>query len=155
VCALTGWPIGHALLVSRDDPAQLVSSGVWRMTDERRYAAFREATENEPLPIPDSLAGAAVATGKPVLVSTADFRGDPARSMTVSVVSIETTAADDDDSRVVPLSGLRGSRATEWIALGLRAGMAVPILAGSNVVGVLEFFSGEPLASDPELLDLL
>src|SRR5262249_55445699 len=97
VCALTGWPIGHALLVSRDDPAQLVSSGVWRMTDERRYAAFREATENEPLPIPDSLAGAAVATGKPVLVSTADFRGDPARSMTVSVVSIETTAADDDD----------------------------------------------------------
>jgi PAS domain S-box-containing protein len=75
--------------------------------------------------------------------------------MTVSVVSVGTTGADGDDSRVVPLAGLRGSRATEWIALGLRAGLAVPILAGSNVVGVLEFFSGEPFAADPELLELL
>jgi PAS domain S-box-containing protein len=75
--------------------------------------------------------------------------------MTVSVVSTGTSGIQTDDPHVVPLAGLRGGRATEWATLGLRAGLAVPILAGTSVVGVLEFFSGEPFAADPELLDLL
>ena len=56
---------------------------------------------------------------------------------------------------MIPLEGIRGSRAAEWLELGLRAGLAVPVMAGSTVVGVLEFFSDEPLAVDAELLELL
>ena len=37
---------------------------------------------------------------------------------------------------------------------GLRSGFAVPILASSEVVGVLEFFSAEPAAEDASLLEL-
>ena len=39
VCRFTGWPIGHAFLVSRDDPDELVSTGIWRL--ERRGAVRR------------------------------------------------------------------------------------------------------------------
>ena len=56
---------------------------------------------------------------------------------------------------MIPLEGRRGSRAAEWIELGLRAGLAVPIMAGSDAVGVLEFFADEPFPADPELLELL
>ena len=47
VCRFTGWPIGHAFLVSRDDPDELVSTGVWRLRDEAQFGAFRTATEGE------------------------------------------------------------------------------------------------------------
>src|SRR5262249_1020165 len=59
------------------------------------------------------------------------------------------------ESFVVPLDGPRGSRAEEWVELGLRAGLAVPIMAGSTAVGVLEFFADSPFAADTELLELL
>jgi len=36
--------------------------------------------------------------------------------------------------------------------LGVRAAFAVPMLAGKEVIGVLEFFSPEPTAADPALL---
>ena len=36
---------------------------------------------------------------------------------------------------------------------GLKAGIAVPILVGTSVVGVLEFYADEPLAPNPTLLD--
>jgi ammonium transporter len=155
VCELTGWPIGHALLVSRDDPAQLVSTGVWRINDEQRFAAFRAATETEALSIAGTFAGVAVDTGKPVIVSTEDLLEDPVRSVIVSVLSVGPKGASNEGSQVVPLQGLRAGRAPEWIELGIRAGLAVPIVAGPNVVGVLEFFSGEPFPYDAELLDLL
>jgi PAS domain S-box-containing protein len=38
---------------------------------------------------------------------------------------------------------------------GVRAGFAVPLLAGQEVVGVLEFFSPEPAPLDQRLLDLV
>ncbi len=155
VCSLTGWPIGHALLVSRDDPSRLVSTGVWRISDENRFETFRAATEREPLRRASSMAGTAVDTGKPVLVSSEDLRGRPAESVMLTVVSPDATGEVSGAARVIPLEGLRGSRSAEWIELGLRAGIAVPILAGADVVGVLEFFSSEALAADPELLDLL
>jgi ammonium transporter len=155
ICSLTGWSVGHALLVSRDDPTQLLSTGVWRLSDEERFAAFRDATETEALRIAGSVAGVAVATGKPVVVSTDDLRGEPARSVVVSVVSLGPTGVSTEDTHVVPLEGLRGRRAADWIDRGLRRGVAVPILAGTDVVGVLEFFSGEPFAFDAELLELL
>ena len=56
---------------------------------------------------------------------------------------------------MIPLDGIRGSRTAEWLELGIRAGLAVPVMAGSTAVGVLEFFAEESLTVDAELLELL
>jgi PAS domain S-box-containing protein len=41
------------------------------------------------------------------------------------------------------------------LAAGLTTGIAVPILVGTSVVGVLEFYAAEPLAPEPALLDAM
>ena len=41
------------------------------------------------------------------------------------------------------------------LAAGLKAGIAVPILVGQAVVGVLEFYANEPLAPEPALLEAM
>ncbi len=43
VCALTRWPVGHALLVQRD--GRLLSSGVWELHDPERFAELRRVSE--------------------------------------------------------------------------------------------------------------
>jgi ammonium transporter len=151
----TGWPIGHAFLVSRDDPDELVSTGVWRITDEGRYGAFRAATEGDAVRAGVGLPGVALAAGKPVFVSSNDLLGSPVESATLSVMSLKPAGEESKESIVVPLEGRRGRRADEWIELGLRAGLAVPIMAGTTAVGVLEFFADEAFEADAELLELL
>jgi ammonium transporter len=150
----TGWPIGHAFLVNRDDPDELVSTGVWRLEDEERLGAFRAATEGERIRKGRGLPGVALEVGKPIFVTKDDILGPGAGSARLRVLSLQS---DDGDpaSVVIPLEGLRGGRAEEWVELGLCAGLAVPILAGAKAVGVLEFFADEPFTADPELLELL
>ena len=152
VCDFTGWPIGHAFLVSRDDPEELVSTGSWRIEDEERFAQFRAATQRQHVRAGRGIAGVALQTRKPVLASSGDLIGRPADAATLHVVSVEP---EGTSPVVVPLEGFRASRAAEWVELGLNAGLAVPIMAGSHAVGVMEFFAEEPLPADPELLDLL
>ena len=41
------------------------------------------------------------------------------------------------------------------LAVGLAAGVAVPLLVGHEVAGVLEFYASAPLAPAPTLLDAL
>ena len=154
VCRFTGWPIGHAFLVSRDDPDVLISTGIWQFSDGERYTAFRAATEEEPVPVGRGLAGVALEKRRPVFATSDDLIGDPAESATLTVVSLDP-AGGSTTSRVIPLEGIRGSRAAEWLELGIRAGLAVPVMAGSTAVGVLEFFAEESLTVDAELLELL
>jgi ammonium transporter len=154
VCRFTGWPIGHAFLVSRDDPDTLISTGIWRLRNSERYSAFRAATEDEPFPAGRGLPGVALEKRMPVFATSDDLIGDPADSASLRVVSLDV-AGGTTTSRVIPLEGLRGRRVALWLELGLRAGLAVPVMAGSTVVGVLEFFSEEPLSADAELLELL
>jgi ammonium transporter len=155
VSRFTSWPVGHAFLVSRDDPDELVSTRVWHMDDEERYRAFRAATEGERIRVGTGLPGVAFEARKPVLVSSHDLLGQAADAAALTVVSLESGDNRSSPSVVVPLEGLRWERATEGLALGLRAGLAVPIMAGANAVGVLEFFSDEAFAADAELLELL
>jgi ammonium transporter len=149
----TGWPIGHAFLVSRDDPELLVSTGIWQLTDDERYAEFRAATESEPIRIGWGVAGVALELRRPVYVSSDGLRGSPAQA--VELIVVPAGPGEEPTSRLVPLEGLRGQRAADWFDLGLRAGVAVPIMAGTEAVGVLEFFSEAPFAADPEALELL
>jgi len=46
-------------------------------------------------------------------------------------------------------------RARQAIEIGVRAGFAFPILIGTKVVGVMEFFSEEALEPDPKLLEVM
>ncbi len=154
VCAFAGWPIGHAFLVGRDDPGQLVPTGIWRIRDEQRYSDFRAATEGQRFTAGMGLPGVALETRKPVFASSDDLQGHAAGMATVTVVSLDSVGGGATPV-VVPLEGVRASRLDEWIELGLRAGLAVPIMAGANVVGVLEFYAEEPFLADAELLDLL
>ena len=151
----TGWPIGHAFLVSRDDPDELVSTGIWRLDDEQRYGPFRDATEGEPFRRGRGLPGVALEVGRPVFASKDDIVGPGADAARLSVLSLGSDGNESPRALVVPLDGLRGARAVEWVDLGLCAGLAVPIMAGTKVVGVLEFFADQPFAADPELLELL
>src|SRR5262249_34977344 len=80
VFRFTGWPLGPAFLVSRDDPDVLLSTGVWRISDEQRYGAFRAATEDEALPAGRGLAGVALETRLPVFATSDDLIADPAEA---------------------------------------------------------------------------
>jgi ammonium transporter len=155
VCRFTGWPIGHALLVSRDDPDELVSTGIWRISDEQRYGVFREVTESERVRSGRGLPGLALETRKAVFASSDDLLGRPADSVTLTVLSLESADDESRDSVVIPLEGRRASRVDEWLGLGLHAALAVPIMAGSDVVGVLEFFADRRFVPGGELLELL
>ncbi|NQU60721.1 MAG: PAS domain S-box protein [Rhodospirillales bacterium] len=66
VCAITGWPIGHAFFVDKEDPDRLVSSGLWYFDDPDRYRTFRQVTEELELKKGDGLPGRVLATGKPL-----------------------------------------------------------------------------------------
>jgi PAS domain S-box-containing protein len=90
----------------------------------------------------------------PFFASSDDLLGDPAQAAMLTVVKLDPSGGSTT-SHVVPLEGPRAGRATEWVELGLRAGLAVPVMAGSTAVGVLEFFADESLSADAELLDLL
>jgi ammonium transporter len=149
----TGWPIGHALLASRDTPAQLASTGIWSLRDEKRYREFRAASERDRIRVGRGLAGVAFEAGKPTLATAEGLIGTPAESVTLTVISPESVAAGR--TVTTPLEGERGSRSAEWLELGLHAGLAVPIMAGTTAVGALEFFAEEPIAADPELIGLL
>jgi ammonium transporter len=155
VCTHTGWPIGHAFLVSREDPEQLVSTGVWHFNDEQRHRAFREATESQPHRVGSGLPGVAVETRQPVFVSADDLTGHPAESARLTIVSLEPLTETNRRSLVIPLDGPRGQIAETLVALGLRSALAVPIMAGSDAVGALEFISDEQPVADEELLELL
>jgi ammonium transporter len=155
VCSFTGWPVGHAYLVSRDDPDLLVSTGIWSMRDEERYAAFRAATEGESLRAGSGLPGVAFQTRQAVYVASEDVAADPSASARLTVVSLEPLGGAVSRSVLVPLETSRARKAATWATLGLRAGLAVPIMAGPSAAGVLEFFSDEPFLVDADLLEIL
>jgi ammonium transporter len=155
VCRYTGWPIGHAFLVSRDDPDELISTGIWHFDDEERYSALRAATETgERLRAGYGLPGVALEAGRPAYVSHYALPGRSAESATMTVLPWPAMG-ESATPTVIPLEAVPGTRAGEWVALGLHAGLAVPVMAGTSVVGVLEFFAHERFTADPELLELL
>jgi Amt family ammonium transporter len=153
-CRFTGWPIGHALLVSRDVPEQLVSTGIWRVTDEGRFGAFSSATQTACSRAESGLPAVALQTRRPVFVSSDDPLGSRAGSVTLTLFPLGPASDRAPEPLVVPLEEA-GARSADWVALGLRSGLAVPVMAGSTVVGVLEFFTDEALQADTELVELL
>jgi GAF domain-containing protein len=45
VCALTGWPVGHALLKTDEDKEELHSARLWHLDGPERFETFRRVSE--------------------------------------------------------------------------------------------------------------
>jgi ammonium transporter len=155
VSRFTGWPIGHAYLVSRDNPDVLLSSGIWRLNDDTLYGSFRDATDGRLYREGSGLPQIAVRVRQPVHVSTDEPDAGPGASVTLTVVAADTFPEPSRRSHPMPLEEVLGSRTTAWVDLGLRAGAAVPIMTGPDAVGVLEFMSGESFPADDDSLALI
>lgn len=125
VCAFTGWPVGHAYMVNFDAGGVAVSTGLWHLDDEERFATFRSVTE-----------GRSWGASKAGLVRRVLVNGKPAWIIDVT-----------KDPGFV--------RAKSAKEIGVRAGFAFPVLAGSEVHAVLEFFSDKPAEPDEAVLELM
>src|SRR5262249_41199968 len=68
VCELTGWPVGHAYLVSGADPPELVSSSAWHLDRPQDFAQFREVTAVTRLAAGEGLPGRVFARKEPVWI---------------------------------------------------------------------------------------
>jgi signal transduction histidine kinase/ActR/RegA family two-component response regulator len=62
ICALTGWPVGHAYLASEESPPVLVSAGLWHLDRPDRFARLRQSLAVARVPAPESLPGRVLAT---------------------------------------------------------------------------------------------
>ncbi len=126
ICSFTGWPIGHALVLARDGSGDMVSSGLWHLQSTENLAIFREATGG----------GRWKANGKGL----------------VGRVLAERKAAWLMDVTAPEANFVRCEQA---YAIGIRAGFAFPVLAGREVVAVLEFFAEQPREPNEVVLDLM
>lgn len=124
VCGYTGWPLGHAQIVSRKDPSRLDPSEVWHVGDTGRFDAFRRITRETRFVKGQELPGKALATRLPHWAE--DFASDP---------------------RFLRMKQAQESR--------LRGAFCFPLIAGEEVVAVLEFFSETPAPPDEDWMALM
>lgn len=70
ICNHTGWPIGHAFLLSRDNET-MVPSGVWHLEDPVLYQPFRRLTETKVFVKGEGLVGRTFAAEAPIWIPDA------------------------------------------------------------------------------------
>jgi PAS domain S-box-containing protein len=124
VCAHTGWPVGHAYLLSQEANDELLPSKLWYLDDPARFEVFRRVTEATPLVRGAGLPGRVLATGEPAWIMDVTCDSNFPRSDLAAEISV-------------------------------RAGFAFPIVVGTDVVAVLEFFAVEPIKPDDGLLRVM
>jgi diguanylate cyclase (GGDEF)-like protein len=130
VCRYTHWPLGHLWLVNGPrGQEQFDSTGTWydeaRRDDADPVQALRARTEAAAFVAGVGLPGAVVRSGAPVWIDTA--------------------ATDTVEIPRLPLI----------VDAGFASLFAFPVMIGSEVVAVLEFFSRERVAPEESLLRLM
>ena len=75
ICNITGWPVGHALVVDRASGSELVSTQVWHEEEPGIAAAMKQATREMRFTRGVGLPGMILASGEPAWV--ADAAADP------------------------------------------------------------------------------
>jgi PAS domain S-box-containing protein len=128
VCDLTGWEVGHLLLV--DGAGELVSTPVWRGAGLDRCAPLVAATDEATFVPGEGLPGVALRTGQPV-----------------SVTDVHAGLAGLADA---PLP-----RAAVASACGVTAAFAFPVAVHGEVLGVVELFASDPDPPGPALQEVL
>lgn len=76
ICALTGWDAGHAFLVDRNNPEQLIASGIWHEAKPGCAAAMREASDGLVFSIGEGLPGEVLRQDAPVWLSDINIEGN-------------------------------------------------------------------------------
>ncbi|MBT3305513.1 MAG: PAS domain S-box protein [Alphaproteobacteria bacterium] len=69
VCELTGWPIGHAYVLSTDDPDILLPSGIWNLVASERFEEFCKVTNSMTFSKGEGLPGRVLGSGKPFWIA--------------------------------------------------------------------------------------
>jgi diguanylate cyclase (GGDEF)-like protein/PAS domain S-box-containing protein len=129
ICTHSHWPVGHAWVQDRENPAALVSSHLWHPDHHWAHAntpmaVFRRASEQTRLLPGECVCGRMLENGQPVWCRDAGQEPD-------------------------------FQRGAELGAAGLRGYFAFPVVSGGETAAVLEFFSHEARLPHPDLLDLL
>ena len=124
ICEYMDWPVGHVYMRSSDDPSKLIPSGIWHLSSERDFSAFRKITEETEFKSGVGLPGRVMAEGRPFWIK--DITKNP--------------------------NFPRGQQATD---IGARAGFAIPVTVGNEVMAVMEFFSSEPQDTDGKLMETM
>ena len=91
VCNYNGWPIGHAYVLSPDDPNLLVPSGIWHLDDPERFADFREITETTTFRVGEGLPGRLMANGKPEWIHDVTKDANFSRSTAEHDIGVKAT----------------------------------------------------------------
>jgi diguanylate cyclase (GGDEF)-like protein/PAS domain S-box-containing protein len=68
ICQWTGWPVGHVYLAGRSIGDPLQPSTVWHLAHPERFSAFRQVTEQTPMPAGVGLPGRVLASGRPAWI---------------------------------------------------------------------------------------
>ena len=82
ICEITGWPVGHALVVSAGDSRLLVSTPIWVETREGAASDLKRATAETQFFSGVGLPGKILADGEPLWVSDMDHASDLPRKGT-------------------------------------------------------------------------
>lgn len=128
ICLYAGWPLGHAHLADDAFARKLRPTTIWFVADRERTREFRRATGEIHFERGMGLPGRVLETGAPLwLVLPA---GEP---------SSEGLTPRDEYA----------------VRAGLKTALAFPVLAGTEVVAVLEFFSDTRQQPDEALLRLM
>jgi signal transduction histidine kinase/ActR/RegA family two-component response regulator len=91
ICAHTGWPVGHAYLLSDQAKGEFVSSRIWHLDDPKRFEKFRKTTEETTFTAGSGFPGQIVSTKKPDW--TVDFSKDPILSRRILAKNEELKVA--------------------------------------------------------------
>ncbi len=78
ICQYLGWPFGHVFVTDPKQPGQFISSGIFIIQDEERYAWMRNVTESSVLAPGEGLPGRVARERKPLFIpnlrETPEFR---------------------------------------------------------------------------------
>ena len=125
ICQHTGWPVGHVYLP--EPTGELIPSIIWHIKEPEKFDNFRKITEVTRLAPGIGLPGWVFSTKQPKWI-----------------VDVNLVEEDANFPRV--------KKAGE---LGVKAGFAFPVLVGTEVVAILEFFSSEAIQPDEQLLEIV
>jgi len=125
VCGFAHWPLGHLLLAGESPGDALISTQVWHDESDGNYTALRALTES---------------------IQFGTETGLPGRVLSSCAPAWANVGAHDE---------ARYPRFPEAQRAGLSSLFAFPVMIGSEVVGVLEFFSPELQSPDEALLRLM
>lgn len=88
VCAHTGWPVGHVYFHTPGTSIELVSSSLWHIENDERFAALCNATQRTRLYSGMGLPGRVVKSGKPAWIRDLQDESDPPKKAVASELNV-------------------------------------------------------------------